>query len=121
MEFRKNHSIYLQIADHITEGILEGNIEEGGRLESVREMAANVQVNPNTIMRTFGYLQEKEIIFNKRGIGYFVADDARQKIKTMKKEDFITNYLPDFFKMMDLLDLSLEDLKELYEEMSIKK
>lgn len=116
MEFRKNNSIYLQIADHICESILAGKVSGGDRLESVREMAANVQVNPNTVMRTFSHLQEKGIIYNKRGIGNFIADDALGKIKEMKKQEFIQNQLPELFKMMDLLNISFDELKEIHKQ-----
>ncbi len=106
----------MQIADHICERILAGIIQEGERMESVREMASQTQVNPNTVMRTFSFLQEQEIIFNKRGIGYFVADDAAEKIKTMKREEFVKEYLPELFKMMQLLDIDFEELKRIYEQ-----
>ena len=65
-------------------------------------------------MRTFTYLQDKGIIFNKRGIGYFVADDGLQKTKDLQKEDFINNELPRFFKTMSLLNISMEDLNRYY-------
>lgn len=117
MEFRKNHSIYLQIADYITENILAGKLKSGERLESVREMAANVQVNPNTVMRTFTHLQNEGIIYNKRGVGNFVSDDALGKIKEMKKQEFIQNHLPEVFKMMDLLGINFEELKKIHEQL----
>ena len=116
MEFKKNHTIYLQIADYICENVLIGKLKEGERLESVREMAAQVQVNPNTVMRTFSYLQEKGIIFNKRGIGNFITENALDKIKEMKKEEFIKNYLPDLFKMMDLLSVDFNELEKIYKK-----
>ncbi len=119
MEFRKSQTIYMQIADHICENVLSNKLTEGDRLQSVREMASNIQVNPNTVMRTYSYLQEKEIIFNKRGIGYFIALDALQKIKSMKKEEFLKNQLPEIFKMMDLLEITIEDIQKLYEERSL--
>ncbi len=65
-------------------------------------------------MRTFNYLQEKGIIFNKRGIGYFVSDDGFDKTRSLKKEDFINQELPRFFKMMELLKLNISDLESLY-------
>ena len=106
----------MQIADHIFENILAGELEPGDRLQSVREFAANIQVNPNTVVRSFSYLQDEGIIFNQRGIGFFVSDDALQKTRNLKKENFIQQYVPDFFKMMDLLGLSISDLKSLYEK-----
>ena len=111
MKFNKPKAIYMQIADFIIENILATELKGGDRIQSVREMAAQVEVNPNTVARTFSYLQEKEIIFNKRGVGYFVAEDALDKTKKLKKEAFIKHYLPEVFKMMELLGISFEDLK----------
>ncbi|MEL6923297.1 MAG: GntR family transcriptional regulator [Bacteroidota bacterium] len=105
----------MQIADQIFENILAGELEPGDRLQSVRELAANIQVNPNTVVRTFSYLQDQGIIFNQRGIGFFVSDDALTKTRNLKKETFIQQYIPELFKMMDLLNLSMDDLKKLYE------
>ena len=76
MKFTKPKAIYMQIADYICESILANELKEGDRIQSVREMAAQVEVNPNTVARTFSYLQEKERIYNQRGVGYFAADDA---------------------------------------------
>lgn len=106
----------MQIADRICEDILGEKIPQGDRMQSVRELASSIQVNPNTIMRSYAHLTDSGIIFNKRGIGYFVAEDALQKIKDMKKVDFLSNYLPEVFRMMQLLDISFEEVKELYEK-----
>jgi DNA-binding transcriptional regulator YhcF (GntR family) len=116
MDFSKSQSIYMQIADHISEQILAGQLQAGDKVLSVREMATNIAVNPNTVMRTYSYLQEQDIIFNKRGIGYFVSDTALQKTRAMKKKTFIEQYLPHFFKSMDLLDIKFEDLKMIYDD-----
>jgi DNA-binding transcriptional regulator YhcF (GntR family) len=67
-------------------------------------------------MRTFNYLQDKGIIFNKRGIGYFVSEDGYEKTKTHKKEIFINQELPRFFKAMDLLNLTMEDMNAYYKQ-----
>ena len=113
MKFNKPKAIYMQIADYICENILAEELKGGDRIQSVREMAAQVEVNPNTVARTFSYLQEKEIIFNKRGVGYFVAEDALERTKAIKKEAFLIHYVPEVFKMMELLGISFEDLKAL--------
>ena len=113
MNFTKNQTIYMQIADHVSEQILKGELQAGDKIPSVRELAATIEVNPNTVMRTFTYLQDQSIIFNKRGIGYFVADDAFKITQKMKKEIFIQQYLPDFFKMMDLLKMDFKDLEKI--------
>jgi GntR family transcriptional regulator len=110
MEFKDNQAIYLQIADQFCENILLKKWNPGDRIPSVREMAIHIEVNPNTVMRTFNYLQEKGIIFNKRGIGYFVSEDGFQKTKALRKDDFVSYQLPIVFKEMSLLSLTMEDL-----------
>ena len=121
MEFGNNQPIYLQIADHLCENILLEKWKEGDRIPSVREIAVNIEVNPNTVMRTFTYLQEKGIIFNKRGIGYFVADDGLDKTRALRKEDFISNELPRFFKAMRLLSLTMEDIVTYHDQYQKKE
>jgi GntR family transcriptional regulator len=116
MEFGENNAIYLQIADFFCENILKQKWKPGDRIPSVREMAVSIEVNPNTVMRTFNYLQDKGIIFNKRGIGYFVTDDGFQKTKALRKEDFVNNDLPRFFKAMSLLNVTMEDLNNYYRQ-----
>ncbi len=114
MNFKNQKAIYMQIADHVIENILAQNINGGDRMQSVREMAESVQVNPNTVMRSYSYLQDEGLIFNKRGIGYFIADDALNRTQDMKKSNFIQNALPEFFRQMDLLGINFEELQELY-------
>lgn len=114
MEFKDNQPIYLQIADHFCENILLEKWNAGDRIPSVREMAVNIEVNPNTVMRTYNYLQDQGIIFNKRGIGYFVADDGYDKTRTLRKSDFINQELPFIFRQMQLLNLTLEDVRGYY-------
>src|SRR6056297_251629 len=109
MEFRENQAIYLQIADIIIENILLKKWPEGERIPSVREMAVQLEVNPNTVARTFNFLQEKEIIFNKRGIGYFVGVNGYERAKAVKKEEFIKHDVPAFFRKMELMEMSLEE------------
>ena len=114
MEFGNDKAIYLQITDHFCENILLEKWKAGDRIPSVREIAVNIEVNPNTVMRTFTYLQDKGIIFNKRGIGYFVAEDGLEKTKALRKEDFVSHELPRFFKAMSLLNFTMEDVNTSY-------
>jgi len=116
MNFTKNQTIYMQIADHFIEQILMEELKAGDKIPSVRELAATTEVNPNTVMRTISYLQDQDIIFNKRGIGNFVSEDAYEKTRTMRKQDFIQQYLPEFFKTMKLLKMDLKDLEEIYKK-----
>jgi GntR family transcriptional regulator len=121
MKFNRHQAIYLQIGDHICEGILEGRWAVDQKLPSVREMAMAVEVNPNTVMRTYSELQNQAIIYNQRGIGFFVSSEARQNILSVKKEVFLKDELPRIFKTLGLLDVSFEELRQLYQEYQDKE
>ena len=77
MEFNSNKAIYLQISDMICDQILSGALAADDRIPSVREYGASVGVNPNTVMRTYEKLTNEGIIYNKRGIGYFISAEAK--------------------------------------------
>lgn len=115
MTFKENKPIYLQIADRIMDEILQHVYEEEGRILSVREYAGVVEVNANTVVRTYDYLQNQGIIYNKRGLGYFVSPGAAQKIVALRKETFLQQVLPDVFKEMYLLHIPMETLAEMFE------
>ncbi len=74
-----NKAIYLQIADRICDDIMQGKYDSDNRIPSVREYAASVEVNANTVMRSYERLTSRNLIFNKRGIGFFVSPDAKEK------------------------------------------
>ncbi|MBW6497720.1 MAG: GntR family transcriptional regulator [Bacteroidales bacterium] len=116
MEFNENQAIYMQIADYFCENILQKKWLEGEKIPSIREIAVQVEVNPNTAMRTFSYLQDKGIIYNKRGIGYFVADNGFEKTLELKKEQFVEGELPQMFRTLDLLRMDFKDLEKLYQK-----
>jgi len=116
MEFRSNEAIYLQIAAFVSEKILRGIWQPDEKIPSVRDLAIELEVNPNTVMRTYEFLQSQEVIFNKRGIGFFVATDGIQKVKAYRKERFLQQDLPEFFRNIYLLDISLEELQTRYEK-----
>ncbi len=116
MDFKAKKAIYLQIADHVCEQILRSIWLPDRKIPSIRELAIDLAVNPNTVMRTYAYLEEKSIINKKRGIGYFVALDANKKITELKKEQFYHDELPIFFKTIELLGISFPELQKLYEE-----
>jgi GntR family transcriptional regulator len=118
MEFKENQAIYLQIANHFFENILQKKWQAGDKIPSIRDMAVQFEVNPNTTMRTFNFLQDKGIIFNKRGLGYYLSDEGYAKTVELKKEQFIKEELPALFKSMSLLGLSFNDLKAYYDKMN---
>lgn len=110
MEFRKQKPIYLQIADRLMEQILSGNPAEDERMPSVRDVAISMGVNPNTVMRTFDYLQGEEIIFNRRGVGYFVGSDAKEKVLALQRREFLEEDLPLIKQKMRVLGIGIEEL-----------
>lgn len=114
MEFKETMAIYKQIADYMCDSIVASTWQSNDRIPSVREMAVALEVNPNTVMRSYTYLQNLGIIYNERGIGYFVASDALDRIVALKKEEFISNDLPEFFRKMDMLGLSFDEVERLY-------
>ncbi len=116
MQFKEKKAIYIQIADMITDNILSERWKPKERIPSVREMAIDMEVNPNTIARTYRHLQEQEIITNQRGIGYFVAPDAGKLAKELIRQDFIKNELPLFFKSLEVLGMDLGTIEPLYKE-----
>jgi GntR family transcriptional regulator len=115
MNFKDKEAIYLQIAAYVSEHITLGEWLPEEKIPSVRDLAVKLQVNPNTVMRTYEYLQNQEILFNKRGMGIFVAPDAIEKIKATRKERFLQQELPDLFRSLYLLDISLDEVKKRYE------
>ena len=116
MNFKESKPIYLQIADRICDEILQGQYKAGERIPSVREYAATVEVNANTVVRSFDYLQGQDIIYNKRGLGYFVAPEGRDHILALRKEVFLRDELPEFFRQLKTLDIPLEEVGKMYRD-----
>lgn len=115
MQFRESIAIYLQIADYICERILLQQWKAGERIPAVRELAVQLEVNPNTVMRTYEFLQGQNIIYNQRGIGYFVGPDATANASQYRKTEFIDKELPNFFRNMYMLGMDMAELKSRYE------
>ena len=116
MEFTNHKAIYLQIVDYICEKALVNEWKAGERIPSVRELGVLLEVNPNTAMRSYEYLEASGIIFNRRGIGFFLTDDALAKIRVLQKELFISDSLPILFKNIYLLEISFDELKKQYKD-----
>jgi DNA-binding transcriptional regulator YhcF (GntR family) len=116
MEFRDNEAIYLQIAAFVSENILLGKWPAEQKIPSVRDLAIELEVNPNTVMRSYEFLQNQGVIYNKRGLGLFVSPEGYDKIKAYRKERFIQQDLPDIFRNIYLLDIDLEDVQQWYEQ-----
>jgi GntR family transcriptional regulator len=110
MEFSQPKGIYQQIAEQMRDRILAGEWQEGERIPSVRELAVGVGVNPNTVTKSYQALLDREIIENQRGLGYFVAADAKRRIVEELRSEFVREELPRVFRTMRVLGMRLDDL-----------
>ncbi|HKM06705.1 MAG TPA: GntR family transcriptional regulator, partial [Sphaerochaeta sp.] len=81
------------------------------RIPSVRDMAMQLEVNPNTVIRTYSMLQEEGILENQRGIGYFTAKGAKKEVLKKRRDHFIKSDLPNLFYSMTALDITLEEIE----------
>lgn len=109
-EFKEGLTIYKQIALNLETGILEGELVAGDRLPSLRESAVDMEVNINTIMRGYNVLEEDGILVKKRGLGFYVTEDALEIIRKKRRGMFYEETVPELFKTMKRLNISLDDL-----------
>lgn len=111
MNWNDHKAIYLQIVDRIIDDVLMEQVKKGDRALSVRELAAQIQVNPNTVVRSYALLEQEGILYNQRGLGFYIAEDALEKARSLKRKAFIEETLPEVFKTMNLLQISMQDFQ----------
>jgi GntR family transcriptional regulator len=116
MDFRDGQAIYLQIVEYVCEQILLKQWLTGNKIISIRDLGVAMEVNPNTVQRAYDFLQQREIIVNKRGVGYFVDESAVDKVVAYRKDQFIETELPVLFRNMYLLNMSMDEIKARYGE-----
>ncbi len=116
MEFRDNPAIYLQIAEYVCEQILLKKWKLGEKIVSIRELSELIEISPNTIQRAYDFLQQRDIITNRRGIGFFVEADAQDRIISFRREQFLENELPAVLRNLYLLQIDMQELQKRYEE-----
>jgi len=115
MDFRQNQPIYLQIAEYVCEQILLKKWQLGDKILSIRDIAIALEVNPNTVQRAYDFLQQQDIIINRRGVGYFTQEDAMEKILAFRRAQFMENELPVFLRNMYLLKIDMKEIKNQYD------
>ena len=98
------------------ENVLLNKMKENDRVPSVRDLAISLEVNPNTVVSAYTYLHEKEILYNKRGIGYFIAEGSQKQTQQIRKKSFLNDQLPQVFKNMLLLDIDIIEIDKKYQE-----
>ena len=116
MNFKDNKAIYLQIADRIGDQILSGALTAEGKVPSVRELAAEIEVNANTVARTYEYLQQRGIIYTKRGLGYFVSPDAKENIVASRREQLMQGEMDYFLGQLKAVGITPAELQQIYSD-----
>ena len=114
MIFTNDKAIYIQMADRLCDEILAGKYKDDDRIPSVREYAVMLEVNANTAVKAYDELSRANIIYNKRGLGYFVTPGAKKQILKERKQEFMKERLPELFRQMQLLDITINDVAEAY-------
>lgn len=109
MDFNVNKPIYIQLADQLMDDLQLYQAANGDRIPSVREYAAKAGVNANTVMRTYSWLQQEGIIYNKRGIGYFFANDALERVIRVRRQEFYAKEMPAFIHKMQTLGITPDE------------
>lgn len=107
-------AIFLQIADRVMDAAVAGTYRPGERIPSVRELAATLEVNANTVMRSYEWLERHGLIYNRRGIGFFMADDAKKRILDLRRSEFLNEEAPRLFSRLSALGISPDELADLY-------
>jgi DNA-binding transcriptional regulator YhcF (GntR family) len=112
MGIKDNRPIYLQIADWLMDEILAEHYRPDERVPSVRECAARSEINANTAVRAYEHLENAGIIYNRRGLGYFVAQDAVSKIVNARRKEFFDNEMTYFFSRLKSMGMTVEELSQ---------
>ena len=114
MQFERGASIYMQISEYVYSQVLSGAWEPDERIPSVRELAVELEVNPNTVLRSYNMLQDEGVIYNRRGIGYFVAEDGMNAAREKKLQQLRERELPELFERLRLVGFTAGELAEAY-------
>ena len=116
MTFTNDKAIFLQMADRLCDEILAGTYRGDDRIPSVREYAVMLGVNTNTAVKTYELLAREGVIYNRRGMGYYVSPDARQQILERRRAEFREQTLPELFRQMRLLDIDIAEIDRAWAE-----
>lgn len=114
MQFDNTQPIWAQIYELLLTHIADGEWCEEERVASVRELGATLAVNPNTVMRAYERATDEQLIYNRRGIGYFVSVGARERASTLLRQRFEREQLPSIFRSMQRVGITAEEFVSLY-------
>lgn len=115
MNFKEGLPIYVQIAERLSDEILSGTYEADARVPAVREYSSLLEVNVNTAVKAFDLLRRRGVLYDKRGLGSFVSPEARQLILDTRRREFMETDLPEMFRRMDMLGISVAEVRAAYD------
>ncbi|HSS07163.1 MAG TPA: GntR family transcriptional regulator [Rhodanobacteraceae bacterium] len=104
--------IYRQLRDRVVAMILDGVLKQGDALPSVRQVAADFQINPITVSKAYQELVDENLVEKRRGLGMYVTEGARSALMKSERDRFLTEEWPPLFERLTRLGLSLQDLMD---------
>ncbi len=104
--------IYRQLRDRVVAMILDGVLKQGDALPSVRQVAADFQINPITVSKAYQELVDENLVEKRRGLGMYVTEGARSALMKSERDRFLTEEWPPLFARLTRLGLSLQDLMD---------
>jgi GntR family transcriptional regulator len=107
-----NKPVYLRLRDTIANAILDGKFTDGDMLPSVRALAAEEGANPLTVAKAYQSFQDDGLVLVRRGVGMFVADGASARLRTMLREDFLTNVWPPVAEQIQRIGIDVRTLMD---------
>ena len=110
--FSNDKPIFQQMAERLCDEILAQTYQDDERIPSVREYAVMLEVNTNTAVKAYEQLSRENIIYNKRGLGYYVTPGAREQILKQRRTAFMQQQLPELFRQMKLLDIDIKEIEK---------
>jgi len=116
MVFKDSPAIYIQIAMYMCEQILLKKWKPEEKIISIRDLGELIEISPNTVQRAYDFLQQRNIIANKRGVGFFIDPAAEENILSFRREQFLENELPETLRNMYLLKIDIKQVEKLYEK-----
>ena len=105
-----NAPIYRQLRDRVVAMILDGVLKQGDALPSVRQVAADFQLNPITVSKAYQELVDEQLVEKRRGLGMYVTDGARDALMRSERDRFLTEEWPLLYARLKRMNLDLETL-----------
>lgn len=110
MQWDDNAPIYVQLKDRVLRMMLDGELAAGDALPSVRQSAAEMQVNPITVSKAYQILVDEGLVEKRRGLGMFVTEGATHRLLQSEREHFLAEEWPQIMQRIQRLGLSMDDL-----------